>query len=685
MRHFFIFLSLTLLPEPVLGDALAGKVKIHRDTWGVPHLYGDTDAATAFGLAYAHAEDDFALLQGVFFAARGELWRLKPTKEGFFNDYLVGLLNLSQKASEQLARSAPRFQALLDGYARGVNYYAKLHPKEVHPRFTPLSSNDVAANALLQMYLFLGAHKPLLQFIQQVMPSENVSVWMPRDATPLGSNFHGVASWRSADGAARLNINSHQPWTGPIAWYEAQMISKEGWNMTGATFAGSPVLFLGHNEHLGWAHTVNHFDKVDVFQLTSNGGANPKYEWDGKWRALKIRKLTVPPFLPLPTTVYDSPYGPTFQMGSRYYSLRVVGQGRLLGALEQWYAMNKARNRAEFEKAMERHAIPMFNTAYVDRNHVSYVYNALMPLRPAGYNWSDVVPGNTSRTLWKRYLPYQKLPAVRDPRTGFVQNCNSSPFQTTTGTANPKANDFDPAFGIETHLTNRALRSLELFSQPGPISRGAFYGYKFDQRYSAQSDLYAKYLVPFLQSYSPRNPDEKKALAILRQWDRRLGKDSPALALATVRGFVGDAAKQKVPDRKKVEASFQRAVDKMVAQFGDLNATVGAYQRLRRGKVDLPLSGGPDLIRAIDSRVDTDGLLRAHTGDSYVLIVEFYKNRTVSWSVNPFGASNRETSLHYADQAPLFAGKRLKPTVRTLAQLKQLGAMGYAPGESKAP
>ena len=79
----------------------------------------------------------------------------------------------------------------------------------------------------------------------------------PFDYTLLGSNVIAVSPTRSADKFTRLAINSHQPWTGPVAWYEAHISSDEGWNMMGGLFPGAPFVFVGFNENLGWGMTVN--------------------------------------------------------------------------------------------------------------------------------------------------------------------------------------------------------------------------------------------------------------------------------------------------------------------------------------------------------------------------------------------------------------------------------------------
>jgi acyl-homoserine-lactone acylase len=271
------------IPEP--GEAIKARAKnvaIMRDKWGVPHIHGRTDPDTAFGLAYAHAEDDFPTIQGALAAARGRLALVMPSKLGLINDYLVNLLQLERRLEEQYPKLRPETKALMDAYADGLNYYAYLHPDEVDTRLLPFTGKDVGRGFLHKLPLFVGVGKVLQDLFARdknaLTPGRPMQqIWAGMEDPLSGyclnaSNAHAVGPSRSADRITRININSHQPWTGPAAWYEAHLISDTGWNMLGGTFPGGPVIFHGHNEHLGWAHTVNHPDLIDVYQLEMNPG-----------------------------------------------------------------------------------------------------------------------------------------------------------------------------------------------------------------------------------------------------------------------------------------------------------------------------------------------------------------------------------------------------------------------------
>ena len=116
------------------------------------------------------------------------------------------------------------------------------------------------------------------------------------------------------------------------------------------------------------------------------------------------------------------------------------------------------------------------------------------------------------------------------------------------------------------------------------------------------------------------------------------------------------------PDARE---ELKKAAAHLREHFGRLDPPLGAVLRLRRGKVDLPLDGGPDVLRAAPLwDFDKDGRARVRHGDSFIMFVSWDKAGQVrSRSIQPFGASNRPGSPHYADQAPIFARHGLKPVL----------------------
>ena len=687
------------LPKPPRPDDAtfeqAQRVRIVRDTWGVPHVFGKSDADASFGLAYAHAEDDFPLLQGVLAAATGRLSLLVLSEEALANDYYVALVRVREQLAEQYDALGADYRAVLEGYARGLNLYAFLHPTEADGRLYPLSGRDIAAGFAHKIPLMFDMNKVLGAIVSGPPKHVGARVLSQRDeearredsAFP-GSNAHALAASRSTDGVARLNVNSHQPWEGPVAWYEAHVTSEEGWNMSGGLFPGAPIVLHGHNDHLGWAHTVNAPDLIDVYELTLDPTKPGTYELDGA--ALPLEEKQAP--IAIDTgffvftahkPVYWSKHGPVMKTDQGAWAIRYAGIGRALRAGEQWFRMNKANDLAQWKSAMRMQAIPMFNTVYADRETVYYVYNALLPMRHGGYDWRGVLPGNKSDAIWSEYLPFDALPHVEDPPSGFVQSCNSTPWKTTTGDANPRADAFSADFGIETNVTNRTLRSLALFGDGAKVSREDFLRFKWDRTYAADAAIRRQVLEP-LRALVPADAAEREALELLGAWNGACdeGSAGATIAILTWRGVDPDAAGGNAVPRDAAPA-FRTAVMWLTARFGKVAVPWGDVHRLRRGAVDLPLGGGPDVLNGVNARSVEDRLV-GRQGDSLVLIVELPPNATDaarSSSIHQFGASSRPSSPHYADQAPLFVRRELKPTWRTPAELGAHTERSYHPGE----
>lgn len=693
-------------PSPPRPDAAvfeqAKRVRIARDVWGVPHIHGQSDADAAFGLAYAHAEDDWPMVQSVIAAARGQLGLISPSKTALANDFYANLVGIKEEVDGTYPQLSPEFRAVLEGYAAGLSLYAFLHPEDADGRLPPFTGKDVAASFAHKIPIMVGLSQTLEALFGDEPRRAGDPVLGPlgppaepsagRDAAPAmpgpGSNAHGVSSQRSADGVARLNVNSHQPWEGPVSWYEAQVESDEGWNMTGGTFPGAPLILHGHNDHLGWAHTVNAPDLIDVYALTMNPEHPNDYKFDGAWRTLGEKKAD----LPIDTgffvfhaskPVYRSVHGPVIETSHGFYALKYAGMGRRVRAGEQWYRMNRAASFAEWKSAMQMQAIPMFNCVYVDRDNIYYLYNALVPQRGGTYDYSRILPGELADALWGPYLPFEQLPQLENPTSGFVQNCNSAPWFTTSGKENPKPEPWAASAGLETKMNNRTARSLALLGKPGPISRDDFLGMKWDRRYAKDASIFREVVRPVLTSFRPQNDDHRRALEILSKWDGTVSDMSAAATIAILswRPIAGNDAGAGPAELTDPREAFGRTIDFLLKTFGTVEVPWNDIQRLRRGKLDLPLGGGPDLINAVLARWE-EGRLVGYQGDSYVLIAEFPKEGpAVSSSVQQYGSSNRPGSPHYADQAPLYTKRELKPTLRSAEQRKKMLEREYHPGE----
>jgi acyl-homoserine-lactone acylase len=678
---------------------------ILRDTWGVPHIFGVTDADASYGLAYAHAEDDFLTIQQTLAAARGTLASIYGL-DAAPNDYMVHLLRIWDDVNAKYRSDlSAETRAILDAYAAGINQYAALHPDEVLSEdLFPVLGKDIVAGSVHKSPLFFGLDGDLAELFQEerqkeISPRPEAQIY---DVDPfLGSNTFSIGPSRTSDGSTFLAVNSHQPWEGAVTWYEAHIHSEEGLDVVGGIFPGSPLILLGHNRNLGWAFTVNHPDLVDTYVLEINPDNQDQYLFDGEWLDLEVRqapikvKLLGNLSLTLKQEVLWSVYGPVVRQDHGTYAIRYAGMG-LVDIWEQIYGLNKARNFDEWQTAIRQGGFASFNVGYADREgNIYYLYNADMPIRSEGYDWSLYLPGDTSKTLWNEYLPFDDLPQVLNPTAGFIQNANSSPLQTTLDPDNPSPEDYSPTMGIETRMTNRALRALELFGSDESITFEEFILYKFDMKYAPNSDV-PRMVQMILDSPTPEDPDLRYGIEILRDWDYEADPESTGATTAiltlydlarTSQSFSGSRLVGSDFVVQEVLDSYQRTIESMVDNFGRVDIPWGDVNRLIRGDVDLGMGGGPDLLHAVGSSLQEDGRLKGYVGDSYVLLIRWDADgKVLSFSIHQYGSATLdENSPHYADQSSLFVKRQLKPVWFDEADIRANLEREYRPGEELKP
>lgn len=475
-------------PDPAALIAKADRYHVHivRDNFGVPHIFGHTDADVGFGIGFAHSEDDFATIQDVALATRGTLAASEGVKAAP-GDYLVHAMRVWETVDARYDHALPSdVKRVLEAYADGVNYYAALHPDAVKSGLLPLTGKDIAAGFVFKTPFFYGFADTLKKLTANTGG---------KPALPIGSNGIAVAPSRSSDGATRLLVNSHQPYSGPVAWYEAVLQSDEGWHVAGGFFPGSPFMLHGHNAHLGWANTVNNPDLIDIYRLTINPADENQYKLDGQWRNFETTDaaIRVKIFGPLVWTVHRpvlfSVHGPVFKTDHGTFAVRYAGMGEVRQVL-QYYRLNKARDLDEWKAAMRLQALPSINYVYADeKGNIGYVYNGQFPVRKPGFDWQTYIPGDRSDLIWRSYLPFEREPQLWNPKSGFVFNSNNTPFQATAPEDDLKPADYPEWMGIQTNMTNRAMRALETFGADAHISADAFRKYKFDIRYSANSEV----------------------------------------------------------------------------------------------------------------------------------------------------------------------------------------------------
>jgi acyl-homoserine-lactone acylase len=646
-------------------------VEIARDAFGVPHINGKTDADAAYGLAYAHAEDDFSTIEEVVAMTRGRYGAIAGS-EGAQVDYVFHLLGVRKTAERDYASIPADVRAVAEGYAAGLNHYAEKHPQEVRlSKLFPVNGQDIVTGFVLRAPFFYGLDNAIGSLVEDKPLSKDSAEPMTpvgRTSDMNGSNAFAIAPKRMADGQPWLISNSHQPYEGTVAWYEAVVHSGEGLDMAGALFPGSPFILLGHNRNLGWTNTVNRPDLIDIYRLVLNE-AGDRYRYDGKWLPLESKRVWLPvklgPFaLPVPQTVYRSVHGPVIVNKSGAYAMRYAGIDSVK-SVEQYHRNTKAQNWEEWTRSMALGGIPATNFIYADKEgRIAYIYNALFPDRKPGFDYTKILPGDRSDIVWRGPVGFDRYPKIVDPASGFVHNENNSPYLAAGAGSELQKSDYSLLLGIEQNMTNRAIRADELLSADSSITPEELLALRRDMNYSKKSWL-GPWMAKILALDVSDLPELVEAQKLLASWDWSSDGVGRADALAErVTRYGARAAYRSgaLPDARK---TLIDAVADMKKRFGRIDPPLSEIQRLRRGTADMAMLGGTDTLRAtsIWDQDQKDGKFRVRHGDSFIMLITWDKaGKVFSRSIQPYGsATNRPESPHYTDQMKLFVAGDFKP------------------------
>ena len=669
MNHKALLNRLTLLFilffEVLQAQINPENVEIIRDSYGVPHIYGKTDADTAYGLAWAHAEDDFVTIQKAYLAGNGILSRWNG-KEGIGADFIAQFIQSEETVELLYHTLSDEFIAILKGYTEGLNSYAKHNPDEVLlSSLFPITPKKLLIYSQLQLFLSNEGDR----FVEAIISDRVVPYKKPIEEDVRGSNLIALSSRKTGTNESFLAINTHQPLEGPTSWYEAHLVSEEGTNIIGATFPGAPCILTGANEYLGWTHTVNYPDKADVFQLEMKNRTT--YIVDGEAHQLvkKKAKMYVRFFgmrIPVSKVFYESIYGPTLRNKAGVFAVRTPSTTNI-NALEQWWRMNKARSFSEFYSYLEWNAIPGYNIGYADRNDtIFYISNGKIPKRDSSYNWRKVVPGNTKKTLWNSYYTTQELPQVIAPKSGYVYNANHSPFFSTSPDENPNPDTFPKAMNFENYNNNRSTRLFNLLSEKDTLTYEDFKRVKYD--HSLPTPLNYNF-VDFnaIFEMNPDNyPDVADILIDIQNWDRVASADSYgagafAVLYYSLGKYYSKLGPSKVFNKLLIYTCLKDAKKHLLKHFRTTSIRLGDFQKLVRGDKELPIFGLPDVVTAMRGSAQKNGTIKINHGESYIALIRFGKNKTNVASIICYGSSNHPDSPHYSDQMEMYRRFDTKP------------------------
>lgn len=670
---YSLFLIFILSFLPLSAQISPDKIDIVRDKWGVAHIYAKTDAEVAYGLAWAHAEDDFKTIQSTLIAGKlmaGRQFGKDGAGIDFFTQF-IGAPDLVKKKKDDLS---DEFMALLDGYIQGINAYAENHEKEVlHRKLFPVTEDDLLTAFVLSLSAMSGADK----IVGDIVASKSFN----NPYVGIGSNGIAISKGKTTTGESFLAINSHQPFEGPASWYEVHLNSEEGWNMLGSLFPASPTIFHGVNENLGWAHTVNHPDKMDVYQLRMHPDKKEHYYFDGELLKLEKRKaklkvkiLGIP--IPISKTYYNSVYGPTLKNDNGYFALSFVAN-QDLKAIQQWYEMTKAQDLGEFKSVVSNLYLPDFNIVYADKDHhIYYVSNAKLPVRDSYFNWEKVLPGDTSATLWKTFHAFNEIPQYTDPKASYLFNVNNTPFNATAPEENLDSLDFPTEMGYSLKNNNRSIRFQQLMSREDQLSYEDFKRIKFDIQYPDQFQFEEDINI-FFELEPENHPEIADYLKILQNWDKKAEKESIGAGLMKV--LLNNAKVKDIDEAKAIEI-IKLSQTQLIDEFGTIEVPLAKLQVHKRGEKEMAIDGLPDVIAPMYTQKMGEGLKqKTYVGESYILLARFGDGLPKLESIMPYGASSKPDNPHYTDQMEMFVNKELKPMTLDKEEIYKNAAKIYHP------
>ncbi len=696
----------------------ARHVTLIRDHWGVPHVYGRTDADTVFGLLFAQAEDDFNRIELNYVNALGRLAEIEGERE-IYRDLRMKLFIDPADLQAKYAASPPWLRALMDAFADGLNFYLHAHPN-VRPklltRFEPWMAlaftegsigGDIESISLPELEKFYGP-RPATKVAVRVDPT------LARESS--GSNGFAIAPQRSASGHPLLLINPH------TSFYfrpEVQAISDEGLNAYGAVTWGQFFVYQGFNDRCGWMHTSDGGDVIDEYLESVSeqpaGSGKFSYAYGGGQRPLVAKTIVIPfksgPLVGQRTfTAYFSHHGPIVrEAGGKWVAVKLLQDP--VPALTQSYQRTKARSYAEFYRTMELRTNTSNNTVYADADGtIAYFHGDFIPRRDPKFDWRNPVDGSDPATEWQGLHTVDEIIQLKNPASGWIQNTNNWPFS-AAGSGSPRREDY-PSYLWTNPENARGLHAVRVLNGPTPFTIDSLIAAAFDSYLPA----FDKLLPALFQAYEelpandPRRAGLAEPIAVLRTWDRRSSVSSVPAAVALIwaealAGKLIGEAKVKgliVVDHviasttaaQKVSA-LERTMTRLTRDFGTWKTPWGEINRFQRisgdvnqvyddAKPSLPVgfaSGEWGSLAAfgVTGPAQKTKRIYGNRGNSFVAVVEFGP-KIKAKSLLAGGESGDPTSPHFNDQAERYTKGQFKDVLFYREDVERGAERTYIPG-----
>jgi acyl-homoserine-lactone acylase len=660
------------------ADVPAKGTEILWDRYGVPHIFAPDHASLFYAYGYAQMEAHAELLVRLYAQARGRGAEFYG-EQYLADDRWVRTNGLPALAKQWAAGQTAEFAPLIQAFATGLNAWATEHTSELSAAaraVLPLTAEDVYAHGLRTIHFDWVVSPRRLE--QRLTRYEN---------DVHGSNEWAIAPSRSATGKAMLMSNSHLQWGDIHTYFEVQLTAP-GVTSYGAVWVGFPVLRQCFTEYVGWTQTTNNPSQSDLYRLVLKDGG---YVLDGQVKpfttsteTIKVREADGR-MRDEALTIRRSVHGPVVaERRGAPIAMRVAALDRPR-MFEQFWRMGLAKNFAEWETAMRMQQLPLFNTAYADRDgRIAYIYNSTLPVHANGdYRfWQGVVPGDRSELIATTIHPYDALPKAIDPPTGWVQNSNDMPW-TSVYPMVLEPSKFPAGFAAPQGITQRAQRGIRILSTaPAKMTFEDIKKGKLDTRVET-ADQFVDEIVSTARSMGSERA--KRAADVLAGWDRQAEVSSDGMLLfykfVTAAGSAFSAIGGfKVPtdDRRPLDTprGFKDPVKAMALldtvagdvekEYGSLRVKWGDVMRFRRGNADVPGNGAPSAlgaIRTINVGPFVDGKTQAVSGDTFYAVIEFSTPQRGE-ALLGYGNWSKPGSKHVEDQLPLLSRKEMRPMWR---------------------
>ena len=728
-------LSLTMFPAPAFAPIQQGEaarwaqhvanVTITRDTWGIPHIKGKTDADAVFGAMYAQAEDDFNRVEVNFITSQGRTAEFEG-ESAIWADLRMKMFIDSDSMKVIYGKSPAWLKTLMVAWADGLNFYLSKHP-EVKPKvitkFEPWMAltfsegsigNDIDGVNLGQLQAFYASGRPVAPGTVTPGGDAGDEEFDPyhTDLEPRGSNGMAVAPKNTVNKRALLLINPH---TSFFFREELQMTSDEGLNAYGAATWGQFFIYQGFNATAGWMHTTSAADRSDFFTLkVTERGGKYFYTVGADEKPLIEKKIAVPyktasGMATREFTTYFTSYGPVVRsVDGKWTAIRIMQEP--LKALMQSYQRTKAKNLAEFNKTMELNTNSSNATLFADaEGNIAYLHANFLPQRDTRFDWRQPVDGSDPATEWKGLLPYDKAPNAVNPNSGWVYNANDHPWA-AAGPDSPKKENF-PAWvdnGSESHRGRHAVMVLQNktdFTIEG-LRAAAYDSYLPGFERTVPALIAAYDAAPAGNALKAKVAEQ---VEVLRKWDLRFSTSSVATSLAIFYGTeaqrIGSAGRggrggrggaPAEPSGEQLLQALANASDKLAADFGKWNTPWGDINRFQRITNEItPAFDDAKPSTAVGFPSATWGSLasfgaRAYpntkkwygtSGNSFVAVVEFGKDSVRARAVTAGGLNSVVGSKHFNDQAARYSAGDLREVFFYPNQVARNTERVYKPGQ----